>query len=668
MKINSIQSKLLAIGILSVLLPLMIVGYFSVSKSSAALTVLAEDKAQSNASDLAIMTGSLVRAEKVTAANLADSQLIRNNLEIIAGASDEDIKDATKKLFSYLERRLKVMNDSKQYQGVFVADPSGQIITGVLDNGQEYGKISVANNEEFRRAKQGNDAVVGELIRSQATTKPIIHISAPVKGSSNQFLGTVGIVLKAEYLTNLVSMRKIGNTGYAYMIDKSGVIIAHPKTELILTLNVTTIKEMASINEIMLSGKTGLTTYNFKGVQKTAAGAPVGTNNWSIAATQDADEFLLASQQIRNIILTVIAIALVSVILVLVVSIRKIVQPINAAAAGLKDIAQGEGNLTMRLPVITKDEVGELATWFNVFIDKLQHIIRDVAGGVQTLSSSSNELSQIAEQMNAGAQQASSKSDTVATAAEEMSANMNNVAAAMEEAATNTNIVATAAEEMSSTIGEIAQHAEMARNISGNAAKKASEATSNINELGVSANSIGKVVETITDISDQVNLLALNATIEAARAGEAGKGFAVVANEIKELAKQTAEATYDIKDKVNAIQATTAKTVGQVSEINEVIIDVNEVVGSIATAVEEQSAATSEIASNVNQMAQGITEVNENVSQSSLVATEIAKDISGVSGIANEMSASSAQVSTSAHELSALAEQLSQMVSQFKTE
>ena len=222
---------------------------------------------------------------------------------------------------------------------------------------------------------------------------------------------------------------------------------------------------------------------------------------------------------------------------------NSITRPVNAAVEGLKDIAQGEGDLTKRLDAISRDEVGELAKWFNVFIEKLQGIIGNIADGVETISSSSTELSAISEQMTQGITNVSDKSNTVSAAAEEMTTNMNNVAAAMEESATNTNMVATAVDEMSATIGEIASNAEKARGISGEAAHKAATASTNMDQLSESAGAIGKVIETITDISEQVNLLALNATIEAARAGEAGKGFAVVANEIKELAKQTAAAT-----------------------------------------------------------------------------------------------------------------------------
>ncbi len=153
------------------------------------------------------------------------------------------------------------------------------------------------------------------------------------------------------------------------------------------------------------------------------------------------------------------------------------------------------------------------------------------------------------------------------------------------------------------------------------------------------------MTETINEISEQTNLLALNATIEAARAGEAGKGFAVVANEIKELARQTAAATVDIKNQINDMQATTATTVEDIEKISEVIAEINNVINGIATAVEEQSMASNEIAGNISQASLGIAEVNENVAQSTVVIADITRDIAGINQQSTQVGDGSGQCS-----------------------
>ena len=345
---------------------------------------------------------------------------------------------------------------------------------------------------------------------------------------------------------------------------------------------------------------------------------------------------------------------------------RKITIPIKNTAEMLKDIAQVEGDLTRRLKVETKDEVGEMAEWFNKFIDAIQKIIKDVSQNANQVRDASGELSEISKQMTSGAKQTSEKAHVVAAAGEEMSSNMNSVAAATEEAATNLNMVAAAAEQMIATINEIAQNSEKANNITDDAVVQTQSASGKVDELGSAAIEIGKVVETITEISEQVNLLALNATIEAARAGEAGRGFAVVANEIKDLAKQTAEATLEIKEKIGAIQGSTDATVTEIGQILKVINDVNDIVSTIATAVEEQSVTTKEIAENVVQASQGIQGVNENVAQSSIVAGDIAKDIAEVNQASGEINNSSSQVNMSAEALARLSETLNEMVGKFK--
>lgn len=357
---------------------------------------------------------------------------------------------------------------------------------------------------------------------------------------------------------------------------------------------------------------------------------------------------------------------LAAIIIPLFLSVRSVTRPINRTMTMLKDIAQGEGDLTMRLEAQSKDEIGELGFWFNTFIEKLQGIIKRIAENSNLVEGSSHQLSSIAGKLHAGAEDTSQRASNVAAASEQMNANLNNVAAAMEESSTNTNMVASAAEEMTSTINEIAENAERARSVSSKAVEQAKSASRKMSELGEAARKISTVTETITEISEQTNLLALNATIEAARAGEAGKGFAVVANEIKDLARQTAQATLNIKSQIEDVQQTTRSTGIEIDQISEVISGVNDIVGTIAAAVEEQTAATKEIATNISHTSQGIQEVNENVSQCSTVSADIAQDISNVNNAVKGISQSSKEVQASSEDLRQMSAELKKIVVSFK--
>ena len=314
----------------------------------------------------------------------------------------------------------------------------------------------------------------------------------------------------------------------------------------------------------------------------------------------------------------------------------------------------GQGDLTQRM--INKDgrrdEFAELGAGFNAFMNNVQTMVIELQESVQTMNTSSGELSTLAKGMETGAKTSSDRA--------------NSVAAASEQAATNVNMVATATEEMSSTISRIAENTEQASSITRAAVEQARGATEKVNVLGKAASEISKVTEVISEISEQTNLLALNATIEAARAGEAGKGFAVVANEIKVLAKQTSEATQQIRRQIEGIQTSTGATIEEIREITKVIDQVNEIVTTIASAIEKQAVTTSEIGGNVVQAAQGITEVNENVAQTSAVSGEIASDINGVSGVIQEMSSSAGEVNGKADDLAALAEKLQELISRFR--
>jgi len=339
---------------------------------------------------------------------------------------------------------------------------------------------------------------------------------------------------------------------------------------------------------------------------------------------------------------------------------------LQALICSFRDITEGEGDLAKRITVRSRDELGELSSLFNTFLGNLQELIRKIAANSLAVTDSAESLTEHSGQVNTRAHDTAMVANSVAAGAEEMTANLQAVAAAMEQSSTNTAMVASAADEMTATITEIATNAERASVITREAVQQSITASQRMAELDVAAEAIGKVTETINDISDQTNLLALNATIEAARAGQSGKGFAVVANEIKELAKQTAEATRHIKVQIEGMQSTTTITVEEIKRISEIINQVNELVATMATAVEEQRTATSEIAANIAQASQGLQEVNENVGQGSVVAGGIASDITKVSVAAGEITHSSQQVRERAHQLQTMAGELNNIVSHFR--
>jgi methyl-accepting chemotaxis protein len=253
--------------------------------------------------------------------------------------------------------------------------------------------------------------------------------------------------------------------------------------------------------------------------------------------------------------------ALIGLLILSMIIIGSIAKPINFVVDALRDIAEGEGDLTKRLAVTTQDELGTMAHWLNAFMEKL-------AGAMRTIGENAGSLAAAGEQLRASAA-------ALVGNVNETSAQANVVASAAEEVCRNTDTVASAAEEMQATIREISTNSTQAAQASNNAVQAANSADDIMRRLDGSSSEIGEVLRLIQTIAEQTNLLALNATIEAARAGEAGKGFAVVANEVKELAKQTADATESIGAKVVSMQQDTSAAVTSIKQFGEIIQEVD---------------------------------------------------------------------------------------------
>ncbi|MGX6607127.1 methyl-accepting chemotaxis protein [Micromonosporaceae bacterium Da 78-11] len=607
----------------------------------------AEEVAQRNAAEVqqVIQSGlstsrDLAQTLQATAATGADRRIVNAQLRSVLTVHPEFLAVWTAwepNAFDGRDRRFRNADAGHDATGRFVpywfrdADKVG--VTALTD----YEKPGAGDYYLIAR-NSGQEKVIDPYPYNVGGEDTLItSVAVPIK-RDGRVVGVAGIDMSLASLQTLVGGIRPFGTGHATLVSTAGAVVGGGQAEQAGKPAGAQLGALAA--KAVQTERSAQHVVEQAGEETLEIAAPVrlgASDTWSLVVSVPTSTILAESNTTRRISIFISVAAVLLAALAAYLLARTIVRPIMRLRDRMAEIADGDGDLTQRVPV-SDDEAGQLAGAFNRFVDKVATTIRGIAESTAMLTGAAQQLNTVSRQLQSGAADTSQQVRTASSASEQVNAGVQSIAAG--------------AEQMSASITEIASNATQAAQVAAHAMAVAQSTNGQVAQLGAASAEIGDVVKLITSIAEQTNLLALNATIEAARAGELGKGFAVVAGEVKELAQQTAQATQEITARIAAIQASSASAAAAVTEIADVIARISDYTTTIASAVEQQSATT--------------TEMSRTVTQAATNSAGVAHTINGVAHVASSTADNAGTTQQAAADLSALAADLNRLVGTFR--
>ncbi|MGR5356267.1 methyl-accepting chemotaxis protein [Vibrio chagasii] len=491
--------------------------------------------------------------------------------------------------------------------------------------------------------------VVTEPYVDVATNDLVVTIASPF--NTNGYSGVIGADLNLNTLINdVVSIEQPGV--YAFLVDGNGKIVAHRDRDLTLK-SVANVSQNLSANKIKsLSQDPGFEEMSIDGAESLLSAKKVPHTDWYFTVVIDKSQSFASYRSLlrQSAIFGLIQLAVIAFVAMFV--IKKALAPLTTLSSAMEALSKGDGDLTQRITVNSKDEIGTLAHHVNAFIAKLQEIVRDIADSSSQLNEQSEVSTNVARQTSDGLTVQLHEISQIATAVNEMSATA-------EEVANNAQITADSA--ISSTENCEQGKRVIIRNQDSitNLARQVENASGIIQELEKNALDINAILSTISDIAEQTNLLALNAAIEAARAGEQGRGFAVVADEVRVLSQRTHSSTDEIREMIETLQKNSVSAVESMQRSQDLAQSSVDDANNATTALEE-------IATSIQQISDMASHISNAASEQRTVTGEVSKNIQLVNDVSDKMSTEADNSRHLSEELRGIAQQLNTQVQLFK--